>query len=766
MIEYINIIGVISGGVLGLLFSYLSSKRRKQYSYDMIKGNHLARLQYDQAMANFVKGVDYLKADTSSIEERKSNIRRALQNLRKASIILPESEMVQYNLAVALLESAEHESEIDEADSLKEAIDKFSESYKLDSSSTRALEGLGVSLCRLSEYLQGDKVTETLEIGKEKLRKAVQLNSNSFSANLNYATALMQSYETSQLQDTGVIRESLKYFNKATRIAPKSSFCLERNALAYEELADTLNKDFAKSALRSSFDLHLTNVQENMEVPISYEGIRSVLFKLWAISPEREEILGTLRRVKQVFSSVKELVHSTEWSFLTSWGAILSEGSKYFRDENSKEMLKDALELFSGAAECKDNSVIFEYWGITLSRYAVHFPKEEAILKYRQALLMYEKANTIQENVHTVISNWATTLSNLSELLPDYEADKLIMKAMELFKLADKIEHNESINLDNWGIALARFAKRAEKSQAILLYKEACNKFEKSAKQDLKSYSVRFNWGSALSRLARLCETEEAAVCIRKAISLFEESDRIFPSNTLTLSYWADCLRIQAEFEDNVVQEELLRNAISKYKQAIQLTKEDIPTVIGLAVSQQLLADLCDTEEMEILLQDARSKFRLAEELGMDTYTLYYNWGIASFTCSEFESDIQQGSLLQEASELLVKALLHKPDDHNSLILLSSVLIRLTYLVSPSEKVKLLKRARALASKANEIKSECASYNLACIEALECNTGLAFKLISQLILNGTELCRIQNEKDFDSLHSDPRWENLLNCTTP
>jgi len=273
------------------------------------------------------------------------------------------------------------------------------------------------------------------------------------------------------------------------------------------------------------------------------------------------------------------------------------------------------------------------------------------------------------------LNNWGNALSNLAKTKQGEEADRLFQEACEKYRAARRIKLDMHEALYNWGNVLFDWAVTKQGEEADRLFREACKKYEAALKVKRDLYEALYNWGNALLVWADTKEAEEADCLFREACEKYRAALKVKPGLHEALNNWGNAL-------------------------------------LGLAKRKQ-------GAEADRLFQEACEKYEAALKVKPGLHEALYNWGTALCAWAVSKQGEEADRLFKKACERFEAARKAKPDMHEALISWGMALCYWARTKQGNEADELFAEARTKLLEAERIVEGSATYDLACLAALQ-----------------------------------------------
>jgi tetratricopeptide (TPR) repeat protein len=213
-----------------------------------------------------------------------------------------------------------------------------------------------------------------------------------------------------------------------------------------------------------------------------------------------------------------------------------------------------------------------------------------------------------------------------------------------------------------------------------------------------------------------------------------------------------------------------LVEACEKYAEAIRIKPDMHEGYLQWDIALRIWSEVLPNTERSAKLDEACEKFSAAIRIKPDMSEAYFHWGTALILWAEALPENERPAKLNEARKKFSEAVRINPDKHDAYNNWGSTLLHLYWTLPPdsSERFSLLKEARLVLGRAEEIQRGAASYNLACVAALLNDHEEARKwlLIAQEFgIDAVKDCEsLKNDRDLNNLRGLDWFEVFVSKT--
>jgi Tfp pilus assembly protein PilF/MinD-like ATPase involved in chromosome partitioning or flagellar assembly len=361
------------------------------------------------------------------------------------------------------------------------------------------------------------------------------------------------------------------------------------------------------------------------------------------------------------------------------------------------------------------------------------------------------------------LSGWGNSLSDQAKLKEGAESDRLFATASEKYAaaLAIKPDYHEALN--NWGIALADQAELKEGAESDRLFAAAGEKYAAALAIKPDKHQTINNWGVALLEQAKLKEGAESDGLFAAAGEKCAAALAIKPDFHPALNNWGVALLGQAKLKGRAEPGRLLAAAGEKFVAALAI-KPDSDEALnnwGNVLLEQ--AKLKEGAESDGLFAAAGEKYAAALAIKPDKHDALNNWGAALLEQAKLKEGAESDGLLTAAGEKYAAALAIKPDKHGTLNNWGTALLKQATLKKGEERNQIFALARDKYTSAEKQKPGSASFNMACLEALQENEAESIRWLKSAMEHsgGVSRKQIAADSDFDPIRELPAFKKYL-----
>ncbi|MCK5804821.1 MAG: hypothetical protein KAI66_18430, partial [Lentisphaeria bacterium] len=208
----------------------------------------------------------------------------------------------------------------------------------------------------------------------------------------------------------------------------------------------------------------------------------------------------------------------------------------------------------------------------------------------------------------------------------------------------------------------------------------------------------------------------------------------------------------------------LFEQSCAKYAAALEIKPDyhDALNNWGNALLGQ--ARLKTGEEADVLFEQSYAKYAAALEIKPDKHDALNNWGNALSNQAKLRTGEEADGLLEQSFAKYAAALEIKPDSHDALNNWAASLLHSVHQKPETEASQLLIEAENLLLRAEAILPGCATYNLACVAAMQGNVVKSLDLLRNARQAGTLTSRkkIEEDEDFAKVLQHPQFQQFLN----
>ena len=445
--------------------------------------------------------------------------------------------------------------------------------------------------------------------------------------------------------------------------------------------------------------------------------------------------------------------------------SLLKQLGNAFQPETDEEFLvARCLHAVLAQSGTDERNIALNNWGNALLGQAKLKTGEKADGLFEQSYAKYAAALEIKPDYHEALNNWGAALSAQAKLKTGKEADGLLGQSWAKYAAALEIKPDYHEALYNWGAALLAQAKLKTGEEADGLFEQSCAKYAAALEIKPDLHEALNNWGAALSDQAKVKTGEEANGLFEQSCAKYAAALEIKPDYHDALNNWGNALLGQARLKTGEEADVLFEQSYAKYAAALEIKpdKHDALNNWGNALSNQ--AKLRTGEEADGLLEQSCAKYAAALEIKPDYHEALSNWGNALLAQAKLKTGEEADGLLEQSFAKYAAALEIKPDSHDALNNWAASLLHSVHQKPETEASQLLIEAENLLLRAEAILPGCATYNLACVAAMQGNVVKSLDLLRNARQAGTLTSRkkIEEDEDFAKVLQHPQFQQFLN----
>ncbi|WP_321330768.1 TPR end-of-group domain-containing protein [uncultured Bacteroides sp.] len=346
-------------------------------------------------------------------------------------------------------------------------------------------------------------------------------------------------------------------------------------------------------------------------------------------------------------------------------------------------------------------------------------------------------------------STWMTAISIIAAIVLFLMGGFIAWRFRDISKdLAEKLQEIDKSRAK--AEEAQRYAENAKseidelKSEVVQLKEQA----EKSVSQ-IKAREIE------VLKIAQSAPPQEQSEGNKEEISKYvEEAKKTKPESELTAEDWF------LKGYDAQIKEQL-EDACFYYKKAIELDPKDASAYYN---SGNALLGLAKLKSDESLYQESFEKYAKAVELSANDASAYYNWGNGLLALAKLKSD---ELLYKEAFTKYVKAIKLEPKHVNAYKNYAACMVK--YAISFHKLDEYKDKIEQMLLKANELKENSGSYNLACLYSRLKDKNKALKYLGKAFeskIDNLSRKSIELDEDFENIKNDPDFIALLDKCYP
>ncbi len=307
------------------------------------------------------------------------------------------------------------------------------------------------------------------------------------------------------------------------------------------------------------------------------------------------------------------------------------------------------------------------------------------------------------------------------------ESRKQLSLAGSEYRKALELQPQMHTALNNWGVAIARYAKQLENDEANTFFILAAEKFQAALNISPKKYTTLNNWGSALSEQAQRSTGKTSKRLFQMANNKFQLAHNINKDAEEVLYNWGNSLFEQAKkTKTNRRSIKLYQHAAEKYQQALNINPNNSDILCNWALTLAFQAHRVPKEETaDCLYEQANVIYKIIlepspdEHKSLNRHNILNQWGVTLMNQAKTKSLTTKHELLKIALEKFMLA--------------------------------------------ESIQQGSASYNLACLYAIQNDPQECYKWLKKLdecnIL--PEIEKIQNDDDLLNITETEWFQNFM-----